>query len=81
MAINYTPQLVRSPIFYKAAQALGEKFVYSIFIYTGHHTTNKPASATYTITKDKLADVVELGTITSKCKTIYRNCRSWRSCI
>tara|TARA_R100000655_G_scaffold43362_1_gene79599 strand:+ start:2608 stop:4392 length:1785 start_codon:yes stop_codon:yes gene_type:complete len=66
MSINYTPQLVRSPIFYKAAQALGEKFVYSIFIYTGHHTTNKPTTATYTITKDKLADVVELGTITSK---------------
>lgn len=66
MAINYTPQLTRSPIFYKAAQALGEKFVYSIFIYTGHLTTNKPATATYTITKDKLADVVEVGTITSK---------------
>tara|TARA_B100001093_G_scaffold505061_1_gene561774 strand:+ start:1333 stop:3108 length:1776 start_codon:yes stop_codon:yes gene_type:complete len=65
MAINYTPQLVRSPIFYKAAQALGEKFVYNIFIYTGHHTTNKPASATYTITKDKLADVVEVGSATA----------------
>ena len=65
MAINYTPQLARSPIFYKAAQALGEKFVYNIFIYTGHHTTNKPASATYTITKDKLADVVEVGSATA----------------
>ena len=65
MAINYTPQLARSPIFYKAAQALGEKFVYSIFIYTGHLTTNKPATATYTITKDKLADVVEVGSATA----------------
>ena len=65
MAINYTPQLTRSPIFYKAAQALGEKFVYSIFIYTGHLTTNKPATATYTITKDKLADVVEVGSATA----------------
>ena len=65
MSINYTPQLVRSPIFYKAAQALGQKFVYSIFIYTGHHTTNKPATATYTITKDKLADVVEVGSATA----------------
>ena len=53
MAINYTPQLVRSPIFYKAAQVLGEKFVYSIFIYTGHLTTYKPATATFTRTKDK----------------------------
>lgn len=65
MAINYTPQLTRSPIFYKAAQALGEKFVYSIFIYTGHLTTNKPATATYTITKDKLEDVVEVGLTTT----------------
>ena len=65
MAINYTPQLARSPIFYKAAQALGEKFVYSIFIYTGHLTTNKPATATYTITKDKLEDVVEVGLTTT----------------
>ena len=65
MAINYTPQLSRSPIFYKAAQALGEKFVYSIFIYTGHHSTNKPTTATYTITKDKLADVVEVGSATT----------------
>jgi len=65
MAINYTPQVTRSPIFYKAAQALGEKFVYSIFIYTGHLTTNKPATATYTITKDKLADVVEVGSATA----------------
>ena len=65
MAINYTPQLVRSPIFYKAAQVLGEKFVYNIFIYTGHLTTNKPATPTYVITKDKLADVVEVGTATA----------------
>lgn len=65
MAINYTPQLVRSPIFYKAAQVLGEKFVYNIFIYTGHLTTNKPATPTYVITKDKLADVVEVGTTTA----------------
>ena len=65
MSINYTPQLVRSPIFYKAAQALGEKFVYNIFIYTGHLTTNKPATPTYVITKDKLADVVEVGTTTA----------------
>lgn len=65
MAINYTPQLVRSPIFYKAAQVLGEKFVYNIFIYTGHLTTNRPATPTYVITKDKLADVVEVGTTTA----------------
>lgn len=65
MSINYTPQLVRSPIFYKAAQVLGEKFVYNIFIYTGHLTTNKPATPTYVITKDKLADVVEVGTTTA----------------
>tara|TARA_R100000278_G_scaffold123165_1_gene111626 strand:+ start:1346 stop:3121 length:1776 start_codon:yes stop_codon:yes gene_type:complete len=65
MSINYTPQLVRSPIFYKAAQVLGEKFIYNIFIYTGHLTTNKPATPTYVITKDKLADVVEVGTTTA----------------
>ena len=66
MPAFYTPQLARSPIFYKAAAALAEKFTYSIYIYTGHYTTNKPATATYTITKDKVADVVEVGTITSK---------------
>ena len=56
-----TPQLSRSPIFYKSAAVLGEKFIYQIFIYTGLHTTNKPVSATYTITKDKIEDVVEIG--------------------
>lgn len=60
-----TPQLSRSPIFYKSAAALGEKFTYQIFIYTGLYTTNKPASATYTITKDRIQDVVEVGTTTS----------------
>lgn len=60
-----TPQLSRSPIFYKSAAALGEKFTYEIFIYTGLYTTNKPASATYTITKDRIQDVVEVGTTTS----------------
>ena len=65
MPAFYTPQLARSPIFYKSAAALAEKFTYSIYIYTGHYTTNKPATATYTITKDKIADVVEVGTTTS----------------
>lgn len=65
MPAFYTPQLARSPIFYKSAAALAEKFTYSIYIYTGHYTTNKPATATYTITKDKVADVVEVGTTTS----------------
>ena len=65
MPAFYTPQLARSPIFYKSAAALAEKFTYSIYIYTGHYTTNKPATATYTITKDKISDVVEVGTTTS----------------
>jgi hypothetical protein len=65
MPAFYTPQLARSPIFYKSAAALAEKFTYSIYIYTGHYTTNKPSTATYTITKDKIADVVEVGTTTS----------------
>lgn len=60
-----TPQLSRSPIFYKSAATLAEKFTYEIFIYTGLYTTNKPVSATYTITKDRIQDVVEIGTTDS----------------
>jgi hypothetical protein len=65
MAINYTPQLVRSPIFYKAAALLAEKFTYKVFIYTGHLTTNKPLTPTYTIIKDKVEVVAEIGKASS----------------
>ena len=65
MSINYTPQLVRSPIFYKAAALLAEKFTYKVFIYTGHLTTNKPLTPTYTIIKDKVEVVAEIGKASS----------------
>ena len=65
MPAFYTPQLARSPIFYKAAALLAEKFTYKIYIYTGHYTTNKPATPTYTIVKDKVEVVAEIGTATS----------------
>ena len=64
MAINYTPQFARSPIFYKAAALLAEKFTYKIYIYTGNITTNKPSTPTYTITKDKVEVIKEVGTTT-----------------
>ena len=65
MPAFYTPQLARSPIFYKAAALLAEKFTYEIYIYTGHYTTNKPATPTYTIIKDKVEVIAEVGTTTS----------------
>jgi hypothetical protein len=65
MPAFYTPQLARSPIFYKAAALLAEKFTYEIYIYTGHYTTNKPATPTYTIIKDKVEVIAEVGTATS----------------
>ncbi len=65
MPAFYTPQLARSPIFYKAAALLAEKFTYKIYIYTGHYTTNKPVTPTYTIVKDKIEVVAETGTATS----------------
>jgi len=65
MPAFYTTQLARSPIFYKAAALLAEKFTYEIYIYTGHYTTNKPATPTYTIIKDKVEVIAEVGTTTS----------------
>ena len=65
MPAFYTPQLARSPIFYKAAALLAEKFTYKIYIYTGHYTTNKPATPTYTIVKDRVEVVAETGRATS----------------